>query len=140
MRAHTAGKAKGRYICPIAGGVFTRGLGYSVELAEPMRLVFQPGWDNNRYEPDPDRPGWNRPVTYQRAEPDASEQGYLDRAAGRVFGPGCVISRGFSPPPADDGRHGRAGVYLVPAPEADPATWFVNQPVTYKSARPARPR
>jgi predicted RNA-binding Zn-ribbon protein involved in translation (DUF1610 family) len=57
MRAHTAGKAKGRYICPIAGGVFTRGLGGSMELTEPMRLVFQRGWDNNQYEPDPDRAG-----------------------------------------------------------------------------------
>jgi hypothetical protein len=28
--------------------------------------------------------------------------------------------------------HGRAGVYLVAVPAADPATWFVNEPVTYK--------
>jgi Bifunctional DNA primase/polymerase, N-terminal/SNF2-related domain len=140
MRAHTAGKAKGRYLCPVAGGVFTHGLGRSVELAEPMRLAFQPGWDNDRYEADPDRPGWNRPVTYHRAEPDATEQRYLDRAAGRVFGPGCVISGDFTPPPRGDRWHGRAGVYLIPAPDADPVTWFVNEPVAYKkcAACPAK--
>jgi hypothetical protein len=140
MRAHTAGKAKGRYICPVAGGVFTHGLGRSIELAEPMRLVFQPGWDNNRYEADPDRPGWNRPVTYHRGEPDGIEQRYLDRAAGQVFGPGCVISWDFTPPRPEDSSHGKAGVYLIPAPDADPGTWFVSKPVTYKkcAACPAK--
>jgi hypothetical protein len=140
MRAHTAGKARGRYICPIVGGVFTHGLGRSVELAEPMRLVFQPGWDNDRSGEDPERPGWNQPVTYHRSEPDAIEQEYLDRAGGRVFGPCCVISRDFTPPRPGDHSHGRAGVYLVPAADADPAAWFVNQPVTYKkcAACPAK--
>jgi len=140
MRAHTAGKAKGRYICPVAGGVFTHGLGGSIELTQPMRLVFQPGWDNNWYEPDPERPLANRPVTYRRTEPDASEQRYLDRAAGRVFGPGCVISRDFTPSPPSDPWYGKAGVYLVPAADADAATWFVNEPVTYKkcAACPAK--
>src|SRR5215470_3988849 len=131
MRGHTAGKAQGRYICPIAGGVFTHGLGNSVELAEPMRLVFVPG-DDDRYEPDPDRPGWNRRVTYHRDTPRSSEQDDLDRAAGRVFGPACVVRGGFQQPAPGDQRHGRAGVYLVPAPDAGPATWFVNEPVTYK--------
>src|SRR5262249_56166929 len=69
MRAHTAGKAKGRYICPIRGGVFTHGLGGSVQLAEPMRLAFVPGWDDDRYETDPDRPGWNRRGTPPPAPP-----------------------------------------------------------------------
>jgi hypothetical protein len=140
LRAHTAGKAKGRYMCPVAGGVFTHGLGRSVELAEPMRLVFQPGWDNDRSGEDPERPGWNQPVTYHRSEPDAIEQEYLDRAGGRVFGPCCVISRDFTPPRPGDHSHGRAGVYLVPAADADPAAWFVNQPVTYKkcAACPAK--
>jgi Bifunctional DNA primase/polymerase, N-terminal/SNF2-related domain len=132
MRAHTAGKAKGRYICPIAGGVHTHGLGNTAQLTEPMRLVFVPGWDDDRYEPDPDRPGWNRRVTYHRDTPRSSEQDRLDRAAGRVFGPGCVISGGYQQPAPGDQWHGRAGVYLVPAPDADPATWFVNEPVTYK--------
>jgi hypothetical protein len=132
MRAHTAGQAKGRYICPIAGGVFTHGLGGSVQLTEPMRLVFVPGWDDDRYEPDPDRPGWNRRITYHRNTPRSSEQDELDRAGGRVFGPGCVASGGYQQPPPGDQWHGRAGVYLVPAPGADPATWFVNEPVTYK--------
>ena len=140
MRAHTTGKAKGRYICPIAGGVHTHGLGRTVQLTEPMRLVFAPGWDDDRYEPDPDRPGWNRAVTYHRDTPGRYEQDKLDRAAGRVFGPGCVISAGYQPPPPGDRWHGRAGVYLVPAAGADPATWFVDSPVTYKkcSACPKR--
>jgi hypothetical protein len=140
MQAHTAGKARGRYLCPVAGAVFTHGLGRSVELAEPMRLVFQPGWDTDRVEADPDRPGRNRPATYHRSEPEPSEQRNLDRAAGRVFGPGCVISRDFTPPPPGDRSHGRAGVYLIPAPGADPVTWFVNEPVAYKkcAACPAK--
>lgn len=45
MQAHTAGKAKGRYRCPVTGWVFTLGMGYSVQLDQPMRLVFIPGWD-----------------------------------------------------------------------------------------------
>src|SRR5215469_6629925 len=94
MRAHTAGKAKGRYICPIAGGVATHGLGHTVQLTEPMRLVFVPGWDDDRSEPDPDRPGWNRRVAYHRDTPRSSEQDYLDRVAGRVLGPGCVVRGG----------------------------------------------
>src|SRR5215831_5785370 len=132
MRAHTAGKAKGRYICPIRGGVFTHGLGGSVQLTQPMRLAFVPGWDDDRHEPDPDRPGWNRRITYCRDTPRSSEQHELDRAAGRVFGPGCVVTGGYQQPPPDDPRHGHAGVYLLPATGADPATWFVNEPVTYK--------
>src|SRR5262249_781570 len=41
-------------------------------------------------------------------------------------------SGGFQQPAPGDQWHGRAGVYLVPAPDADPATWLVNEPVTYK--------
>ena len=132
MQAHTAGKAKGRYLCPITGWIFTLGLSYSMQLTEPMRLVFVPGWDNDQREPDPDRPGWLRPVRYRRTEPRDSEQAYLDRAAGRVYGPGCAVSRDFTRPGPGSDWHEHADVYLVPAPDADPAQWFVNEPVTYR--------
>jgi hypothetical protein len=132
MRAHTAGQAKGRYICPVNGGVIILGLRYTVQLTGPKRLEFVPGWDDNRREPDPDRPGWLRPVRYHRTEPTGREQEQLDRAAGRVFGPGCVLNGGFAPHEPGDRYHGKAGVFLLPAPDADPATWFVNEPVKYK--------
>lgn len=134
MRAHTAGKAKGRYICPIAGHICTLGLGSTIQLTEPMRLVFQPGWDYyGRDEPDPERPGWMRRTRYHRGTPEGYEQEKLNRAAGRVFGPGCVISDDYSDPYAEGDPHfGRARLILVAVPGADPATWFVNEPVTYK--------
>jgi hypothetical protein len=132
LQGWTAGQARGRYQCPVRGGVFTLGLRHGVQLTEPMRLVFQPGWDDDRYEQDPERPGWNRSVRYHRTEPTDREQAYLDRAGGRVFGPGCAISCSFAPPPPGDRWHGRAGVYLVPAPDTDPATWFANERVRYK--------
>src|SRR5487761_1205828 len=81
MRAHTAGRAKGRYICPVNGGVITLGLRYIAQPTEPKRLAFVPGWDDDRREPDPDRPGWLRPVRYHRTQPDRTEQDQLDRAA-----------------------------------------------------------
>jgi DNA polymerase-1 len=132
MRGHTAGRAKGRYICPVNGGVITLGLRYTVQLTEPMRLAFVPGWDDDRREPDPDRPGWLRPVTYHRTEPTGREQEQLDRAGGRVFGPGCVLSGGFEPDGPGGRYHGKAGVYLLPASDTGPADWFVNEPVKYK--------
>jgi hypothetical protein len=130
MRAHTAGRAKGRYICPINGGVVILGLGYTVQLTEPKRLEFVPGWDDDRREPDPDRPGWLRPVRYHRTEPTGWEQEQLDGADGRVFGPGCVISHDYAPYGPGSAYHGKAGVFLLPASDADPAAWFVNQPLT----------
>jgi predicted RNA-binding Zn-ribbon protein involved in translation (DUF1610 family) len=132
MRAHTAGKARGRYRCPVSGWVFTLGMRYSVRLGQPMRLVFVPGWDTTDREPDPDRPGWLRPVRRHRAEPDRQELEYLERAGHLVLGPGCAVERPFAQPGPDDYFHGHAGVYLLPAPDADPATWFVNEPLTYK--------
>ena len=129
MRAHTAGKAQGRYVCPITTKICTLGLGATVQLNEPMRLAFIPGQDIRGYEPDPEQAGRERPVSYLREQPESYEQEALDRAAGRVFGPGCVIDGRFRP--RANGER-RAGVYLVPAPEADPAMWFVNEPVVYK--------
>lgn len=140
MRARTAGKAKGRYRCPVTGRVFTLGMRYSVQLGQPMRLVFVPGWDNDPREPDPERPGWLRPVRYQRTEPKAGEQEYLERAGHLVLGPGCAVERNFAPPAPGDRDHGRAGVYLVPALDANPDEWFVNEKLQYRkcAACPAR--
>jgi hypothetical protein len=132
MRAHTAGQARGRYRCPVTGWVFTLGMRYSIQLDQPRRLVFVPGWDDDRREPDPNRPGWLRPVGYQRTKPTAGEQQYLDRAAGRVLGPGCAVEKDFARPGPGEDRYGHAGVYLVPAPDEDPAAWFVNEPLAYK--------
>ena len=131
MRAHTAGMATGRYVCPVTMQVCTHGLGATVELTEPMRLAFVPGWDHG-IEPDPDRPGWNRRVGYHRDQAEQQEQEALKRAGGRVFGPGCVISSRYQLPASGEPQHGRAGIYLVPVPATDPATWFVNEPVTYR--------
>jgi len=120
-------------MCPVGGWVITHGLRRTVELATPMRLQFVPGWDTRGpRERDPERPGWMRSVKRHRAEPDDREREYLDRAAGRVFGPGCIISNGFMPPAPDSDWSGQAGVYLLPAPDADPAAWFVNERLTYK--------
>jgi hypothetical protein len=120
MRAHTAGKAKGRYHCPVTGWVVTLGMSYSVQLEQPMRLIFIPGWDNYSGE------------RRHRAEPDRYELAYLERAGGLVLGPGCVVERDFAPPGPGDHHYGHAGVYLVPAPDAEPATWFVNEKLTYR--------
>jgi hypothetical protein len=38
MRAHTAGKAKGRYTCPVSGSLVTLGL-TGVQLDQPMRVA-----------------------------------------------------------------------------------------------------
>lgn len=120
MQAHTGGKSKGRYRCPVTGWVFTLGMRYSVQLEQPMRLVFVPGWDNY----------WGE--RRHRAEPEGQELKYLERAVGLVLGPGCAVDRDFAPPAPDDHHYGHAGVYLVPAPDADPATWFVNERLTYR--------
>ncbi len=130
LRAWTAGRSKGRFMCPVIGRPVTLGLRYTVQLAEPMRLVFRPGWDTVDKEPDPARPGWLRDVKGQRTEPDDRERELLANAAGHIFGPGCVLSSDFEPgyEPWKD----RAGLRLEPVPDADPATWFVNEPLKYK--------
>jgi predicted RNA-binding Zn-ribbon protein involved in translation (DUF1610 family) len=120
MRAHTAGKSRGRYRCPVTGWVFTLGMRYSVQLGQPMRLVFIPGWDNYSGE------------RRHRAEPERQEREYLERAGNLVLGPCCAVERDFAQPGPDDYHYGHAGVYLVPAPDADPGTWFVNEPLAYK--------
>lgn len=105
MQAATAGKAKGRYTCPITNSLVTLGLG-GVMLDQPMRLVATNAIDE-----------------FMR-----TERAYLERAAGKVFGPGCVVDECL--PPA--GRSHPWKVVLIPAPDADPATWFVNERLAYK--------
>jgi len=127
MRGHTAGQAKGRYLCPITGYVFTFGMRNTCQLDEPMRLVFIPGWDYALPGSGQDR--------YHRTEPAMYEQKKLDRMAGRVLGPGCVISGDYRPREPGDMGYGKADICLVPAPDADPAMWFVNERLIYKKCR-----
>jgi hypothetical protein len=42
MQAHTAGQAKGRYLCPVTGEVVTLGLGSAVQLDALMRPPVAP--------------------------------------------------------------------------------------------------
>lgn len=136
MQAHTAGRSRGRYICPLYPGsrAFVLGLSSSIQLTEPMRLVYQTGWDTrvNHDREDPDRPGFSLRERYERAEPDRWEAEQLANAAGRVFGPGCALSVNLLPRDPADMYYGKAGNRLIPVPDADPATWFVNEPVKYK--------
>ena len=62
-----------------------------------MRLAFIPGQDISGYEPDPEQPGRNRPVSCVREQPEPYEREALDRVAGRMFGPGCVIDGRYRP-------------------------------------------
>jgi hypothetical protein len=119
MRAHTAGRAKGRYLCPVAGEVVTLGLRSAAQLEAPVRLVFIAGADALA-------------AGGRRDQPDRYEQEKLRRAGGLVLGPGCVVSSGLEVPQPGSYGHGRAGAYLVPAPDSSPLDWFVNEPVTYR--------
>ncbi len=113
----TAGRAKGRYLCPIDADVVTLGQ-TGVQLDRPMRLVWQPGQFGRHYL---DEPG----------QFDAER---LERVAARVLGSGCVVSYYFAPNgdlPAS--WETRAGLRLVDADNpGDPATWIVNQPLLYR--------
>ena len=125
LRAHTAGRAKGRYVCPISGSVVTLGLSSTIQLDQPMRLQFQPGvaWAGLDETPVTD-PGQLPANSYVRE--------LWGRAGGRVFGPGCVIGHDYAPARPGEYQYGRADVYLAPAPDADPGTWFVNEPATFR--------
>lgn len=129
MRAHTAGRAKGRYICPISGNVVTLGLSSVVQLDQPMRLAFHPGVapPYGRQIDDPSELG-----QYTRAS--------WERAKDLVLGPGCVVGYAYQLPKPGEYGYGLADIYLTPAPDSDPATWFVNEPVKYKkcAACPSR--
>ncbi len=121
LQGWTAGKARGRYRCPITGKVVTLGLRAAVQLTGPMRLAFQPGtdWTGKKQVTDP-----SQLSEYRQAD--------WERAAGRVFGPGCVVMSAFSLPQPGEYGYGEACLYLAPAADAGPAEWYVNQPVTYR--------
>jgi len=108
MRAATAGKARGRYTCPISNHLVTLGLG-GVELDQPMRLVATAAIDE-----------------FMRTERE-----YLARSQGQVYGPLCVVDECL--PPA--GRSHPWKVVLIPAPDADPAVWIVNERLRYKKCK-----
>ena len=108
MQAATAGKAKGRYTCPISGKLVTLGLG-GVLLDLPMHLVAASAIDE-----------------FMR-----TERAYLERAEGKVFGPGCVVDECLPP----GGRSHPWKVVLIPALDTDPATWVVNEQLQYKKCK-----
>ena len=108
MQGATAGNAKGRYICPISGKLVTLGLG-GVQLDLPMRLIATGAIDQ-----------------FMR-----TERKYLERAEGKVFGPGCVVDECLPP----GGRFHPWKVVLIPATDADPATWIVNERLQYKKCK-----
>ncbi|MGW3308102.1 hypothetical protein ACWDG9_16130 [Streptomyces sp. NPDC001073] len=112
----TAGRAKGRYLCPIDNCIVTLGL-TGVQLDGPHRLVFQPG----RL---PDGPPGDA-----RSEPDSREQQKLDRVAGCVLGTGSVVDRGYDPTCSYTDF---AGLRLELAVNADPVNLIVNEPVSYR--------
>jgi hypothetical protein len=129
LQGATAGVSRGRYQCPIAGYTITLGL-TGVQLAEPMILEFQPGTALQ-----------HTPHAYHRTEPDSDERRRLDRVAGRVLGPGAVVSIDYDPHRHDDKDDAfrteqlkAAGLYLVPADNpGDPADWIVNGKLTYRA-------
>jgi hypothetical protein len=108
MRGATAGKARGRYTCPVTGSLVTLGLG-GVQLDQPMRLIATGAID----------------------EFDRTERKYLARSEGLVYGPGCVVDEVLPP----GGRSHPWKVALIPAPGSDPAAWVVNERLQYKKCK-----
>jgi len=117
-----SGRGRGRYLCPIDGFVVTLGQ-TAVQLDRPMRLIFRPGEFGR----------WKH-VT----EPGEFDAERLERVAGRVLGTGCVVSDCYDPDPDPDpgrpaGWKWQASLVLVDADDAgDPATWLVNERLTYR--------
>ncbi|WP_420313285.1 hypothetical protein ACOB87_44095 [Streptomyces sp. YS-B37] len=118
LQGVASGRGRGRYLCPIDGFVVTLGQ-TAVQLDRPMRLIFRPG-EFGRWK--------------HVSEPGEFDAERLERVAGRVLGTGCVVSDCFDP---DLGRPAgwkwQAGLVLVDADDAgDPATWLVNERLTYR--------
>jgi len=118
LQGVAAGRGRGRYLCPIDAGVVTLGR-TGVELDRPMRLVWRLGEFGRHY----------------LDEPGQFDSERLERVAGRVLGPCCVVSQYFAPdrdlPASWDSR---AGLYLVDADDpGDAATWIVNEPLVYRT-------
>lgn len=111
-----AGRSRGRYLCPIDGGVVTLGR-TGVRLDRPVRLVWVPGLLG----------------IHRLDEPGEADARRLERVAGRVLGPGCVVSWWYDP---DRGRppgwREVAGLRLVDAgDDGGGAGWWVNRPLVY---------
>jgi hypothetical protein len=120
MRAHTAGKAKGRYTCPVSGSLVTLGL-TGVQLEEPMRiaLISEGG-------------------KYHGRELGPWERDWLAATEGKVYGPGCVVTDRLDPVRESPFT---PRVTLAPAGSAgDPASWIVNVKLEYRkcAACPAK--
>lgn len=113
----TTGKARGRYLCPLANGVVTLGL-TAVELATPHELLYQPGGEYGRQRSRQDQPG-------------SLDQAILDRVAGRILGPGCVISDFYDP--ARAGRRGSAGLVLRATEAADGRPMLLSPAAHYRA-------
>ncbi len=112
MRAHTAGQARGRYLCPISGSLVTLGL-TGVQLDEPMRvaLIAEGG-------------------RYHGRELGPWERDWLAAGDGKVYGPGCVVSDRLDPARESPFT---PRVTLVPAgPVGEPDTWIVNEKLAYR--------
>jgi hypothetical protein len=117
LQGVAAGRGRGRYLCPIDAGIVTLGQ-TGVQLDRPMRLVWQAGEFGRHY----------------LTEPGQFDARRLERVAGGVMGPGCVVADHFAP---DRGRPAgwdtQAGLRLVDAEEpGDPANWVVNEPLVYR--------
>lgn len=145
----TAGRAKGRYLCPITGSVVTLGQ-TGVRLDAPHHLVFHAGVEF----PDSH-------LAYHRTEPNDRERHALNRVADRILGTGCVVSHWYDPHRLDTapegfraGQAARARLLLEPADAPGPGDVevLVNAPLTYRkcaacgattpdlpNARPAQP-
>lgn len=121
LQGVTAGAGKGRYLCPIGRWVCTLGQ-TGIQIDEPMVLRFRPGIRR-----------WSSKTEFV-SEPDDLEAEYLANAAGRVFGPGCVV--GNFDKRVELERGGWAGLYLAVPDElgelGNPSTWFVNEKLAYR--------
>jgi hypothetical protein len=110
-RRTPASRARGLFLCPVTGYVVRLGTPFAVRLDGPCRLAWQPSSTGI----------WN--VT----RPDPAGAQALARVGDRVLGPGCVIAAGLVHIGAPE--HGGGGLYLDPAPDADPAGWLINEPL-----------
>jgi len=112
MHAHTAGKARGRYTCPVTGSLVTLGQ-TGVQLEEPMRVALIA-----------------RGGQYHGRELGPWERDWLAAGEGKVYGPGCVVSERLDP--AGESPF-TPRVALVPAGLAgNPDSWVVNDKLTYR--------
>lgn len=129
LRGVTIGSARGRYLCPITNFVVTLGQ-TALQLEKPSELIFRPGIA-------PSRLYLMKSVTHvndswRQLEPSTRDRDKLNRVAGRILGPGCVVNPdpGWFQPWCEDAA---AGLRLEPVDDPGSASsWFVNEPLTYR--------